>query len=122
MIKDKFADKRSYAAMLMRLMDQKSPTLKWKRNVEALNTKDGNNKYHFDVYYRSDKELVYHLIGENGPENYDFEVFSKIFKNLKKENMVILKDCSHFVYDEKPVETTEYLLKFLEDIDKKSDH
>jgi hypothetical protein len=29
MIKEKFADNRSYAAMLMRLMDQKSPTLKW---------------------------------------------------------------------------------------------
>ena len=54
--------------------------------------------------------MIYHIIGEKGPENYDFDVYTKIFKNQKKENMVILKDCSHFVQDEKPKETTGYVL------------
>lgn len=81
MIKERFADNRSSAAMLMKLMDQKAPTLKWKRNIESLYSKDGKDTFHFDEGFRSDKESIYHLIAENGPENYDFEVFNKIFKN-----------------------------------------
>lgn len=34
--------------------------------------------------------------------------------------MIILKDCSHFLQDEKPVETTKYVVQFLKDINKKS--
>ena len=33
--------------------------------------------------------------------------------------MVILKDCSHFLHDEKPEETTKYILRYLNDIDAK---
>jgi len=31
--------------------------------------------------------------------------------------MVVLKDCSHFLHDEKPTETKKYLLRFLDHID-----
>jgi len=34
--------------------------------------------------------------------------------------MVVLKDCAHFLHDEKPIETTKYILRFLEDIDARS--
>lgn len=97
LIKEKFADNRGYQAMLLKLMDMKSKNLEWTRNVGALYHFDGHDTFHFDEGFRSDKDLIYHLIAEQGPENYDFEVFSKIFKNQKKENMVILKDCSHFI-------------------------
>jgi hypothetical protein len=50
------------------------------------------------------------MIAEHGPENYEFEEFQKIFVNQKKGNMVVLKDCDHFLQDEKPKETTKYLL------------
>lgn len=35
--------------------------------------------------------------------------------------MVIIKDCSHFLHQEKPIATTKYLLRFFDDIDAKRD-
>lgn len=117
MIKDEFSDNRAIAAMLLRQMDTKEKSLKWNRNVRTFHQKDQGNTFHFDLDMRSEKDNVYHLIAENGPENWNFEEYQKIFPNQKKENMVILKNCSHFLHDEKPKETKKYLLRFLDHID-----
>lgn len=102
MTKDRFADKRAVAATLMAKMDRTKTELAWNLNVLTFYDKDGGNTFHFDMGFRSDKELIYHLIAENGPENYPFETFTEIFPKQSKDNMVILKDCSHFLQDEKP--------------------
>jgi len=46
-----------------------------------LQQKDEGNTFHFDMGVRSEKDNVYHLIAENGPENWNFEVYQQIFKN-----------------------------------------
>jgi len=76
-IKEAWKDDRAVAAMLLRQMDPKDKNLKWNRNATAMfisRTSPGNT-FHFDLELRSEKDNVYHLLTENGPENWNFEVF-----------------------------------------------
>jgi hypothetical protein len=76
-IKEAWKEDRAVAAMLLRQMDPKDKNLKWNRNTTAMfisRLKPGNT-FHFDLELRSEKDNVYHLLTENGPENWNFEVF-----------------------------------------------
>jgi len=76
-IKEAWKDDRAVAAMLMRQMDPKDKNVKWNRNATAMviSRKNPGNTFHFDLELRSEKDNVYHLLTENGPENWNFEVF-----------------------------------------------
>jgi hypothetical protein len=56
-------------------MDPKEKEVKFKRNAKSLMLEDGGDVFHFDEKLRSEKDNVYHLIAQNGPENWDFEVY-----------------------------------------------
>ena len=56
-------------------MDSKEKNIKWNRNARSLHRKDGGDTFRLDLDYRSEKDNVYHLIAENGPENWNFEEY-----------------------------------------------
>ena len=70
---------RAVAALLLRQMDPKEKGVSFKRNAKSLMLEDGGDVFHFDEGLRSDRDNVYHLIAQKGPENWDFEVYQKIF-------------------------------------------
>ena len=73
---------------------------------------------HFDEEkMRSDTDLVYYIFAENGYETFTYDMVTKVFPNQPEENLVFMKDCGHYLMDEKPEETAHHMLKFLEDID-----
>lgn len=120
MCKEKFAHATMYAAILFKMMDRKEEQLKWIYNMPSLYRQSDGDVIHFDEdVLRSDTDLVYYLFAENGLEKFTFEHCKKIFKNQPEENLVYMKDCGHYLMDEKPEETTQHVLRFLEDIDKK---
>lgn len=103
-----------YAALLFKMMDRKEEQLKWLYNVKAVSV------IFFDEdTMRSDSDSVYYIWGDNGYEKFTHEMCLKVFPNQSEENIVYLKDCGHYVMDEKPEETTHHMLKFMEEIDKK---
>lgn len=79
MIKEKFSEERAVAALLLRQMDPKEKGVSFKRNAKSLMLEDGGDVFHFDEGLRSDRDNVYHLIAQKGPENWDFEVYQKVF-------------------------------------------
>ena len=105
--------------MLFKQMDNKEKDLKWTRNIYAFykSNTDNGDTFVYPEDLRSERDDIYHIVSENGPENWNFEVYQNIFPNQKKENMVILKDCSHFLHEEKPKEIRKYVLRMLEHID-----
>ena len=118
-IKDEFKEDRAMAAIMMKQMDLKSKELKWVRNINAFykDEIDNSDTFVFDEEQKSDRDDIYHIISENGPENWNLEVYQSVFPNQKKENMVVLKDCSHFLHEEKPDEIRKYLGRILDNID-----
>ena len=118
LIKEMFKDNTSQSAILFKLMNRKSDVLEWTYDPSTFFKPDGD-VFSFDIVNnRSDTEMIYHLAGVNGPETFeDFETYTKVFKNIKRENVIIMDDCGHYLHEEKPEETTSYILKFLKDID-----
>ena len=75
LLKEEFADNRAIAAILLKNMDTKDKSLRWIKNYKTLYCEDGGDVFHFDVDLRSQRDNVYHLIGEHGPENWNFEEY-----------------------------------------------
>ena len=117
--KEKFAHETDYAAILIKLMNRKEEQLKWLYNIKSFYDPEGN-VFFFNEELRSDNDMVYFLFGENGEEHFTYQDCKNVFRNQLEENLVYMKDCGHYLMDEKPEETTQNVLKFLEDIDKKN--
>ena len=121
MCKEKFAHATKYAAMSLMLMDKKAEQLKWLYNVKSfeLPGTDGEVML-FDETLRGDTNRVYYIFGDSGEESFTYQDCKNVFKNQPEENLVWMKDCGHFLMDEKPEETTKNVMLYIEDIDLKN--
>ena len=79
-VKEIFKDDKLQAAILFKLMNRKVDHLEWLYNTSAFFGPDGD-VFFFDTSLQNGTEKIYHLAGETGPEVYDFETYTKVFKN-----------------------------------------
>ncbi len=77
---------------------------------------NGRKIFGFDILGRYSGKDVLILMGERSA-HYDFEVFTNIFPGLQRENFKIVPGASHWVHADKPKETLEILVSFLNSID-----
>lgn len=105
MCKEKFADKKDNAAILIKLMKKKSEQIEWLYNTKAFFDKDDDISY-FDTSMKSDKQMIYHLIGLESPEttsdkigteDFPINTYKETFINQSDDNIHVMKDCGHFI-------------------------
>ena len=104
MCKEKFADNKDNAAILIKLMKKKSE-LEWMYNTKAF-FNENNDVSYFDTSMKSDKKMIYHLLGEKSPETtseiigteeFPINSFKDTFVNQNDDNIYLVKDCGHFI-------------------------
>lgn len=71
---------------------------------------------YFDETLRNESEHVYQILGGKSGR-YQFSNFTKVFPNIKEENVVTVEGAGHWVHFDKPVETLELINRFIKRID-----
>ena len=118
-LKKKYGKKNpANAAMFMKLIDRKFSKLVWTVNVDAI--LNGDISY-FNEKLRYNKETAYFLRGAKSFDAYRSIVYRKVFPNMNKKNIIQIPGAGHFLHYEKPDEIAVEVVKFLEDINSKTD-
>ena len=119
-IKKKYGKRNpANAAMFMKLIDRKfNDKLVWTLNVDAVLN---GNISGFDTKLRYDKPTAYFLRGAKSFDFFRSIVYRKVFPNMDKKNIIQIADAGHFLQYEKPDEIAVEVVKFLEDINSKTE-
>ena len=98
MIKEKYAENKDNAAILIKLMKKTSQQIEWLYNTKAFFNEDNDVSY-FDTSMKSDNKMIYHLIGEKSPETtseligteeFPINSYDATFVNQSEDNIFVV--------------------------------
>ena len=114
--KDHFKGKPQFVFMFQKNMDlEVEDRVVWKPNIESIFR-------NFDCIPYFDESLrfhgpCYHLVGEKSRQ-YPLEIYKRVFTNIKRDDIQVVKGAGHWVHYDKPLKTIELVSQFIDKIDR----
>jgi len=111
-LNDLFPSKKEADFIAFNLMedDKETKTVRWRSNVKVLLEKEDYVVNHATMGEYGGPVLI--LLGEKSPKD-DLESYQKLFPNISKEDIKVIKNAGHYMQTENPEDTIKEISEFL---------